>query len=246
MALQEVDEDRVVARSAVRLVATNRSPGVAAGDLKTRAEKVAAVAATHAAAVDAGSRFPSEAIGAARAERLLSAAVPADLGGEGASIADVVDVCYALGRACASTAMIYAMHQVKVACLVRHGRSSAWHQWLLRRLGARPAAAGLVDHRRRAAAMSAPARRRSSGDGGRIAGARTPPSSPMAKPPRHRHHGAPRRRSRELPTRCWSLSSRDDYTLERLNGWDALGMRGTCSAGFALTRVRRRASRSCP
>jgi len=27
---------------------------------------------------------------------------------------------------------------------------------------------------------------------------------------------------------------KDDYTLERLNGWDALGMRGTCSAGFKL------------
>jgi alkylation response protein AidB-like acyl-CoA dehydrogenase len=54
--------------------------------------------------------------------------------GEGAGIGDVVDVCYALGRACASTAMVYAMHQTKVACLVRHGGGSAWHQLLLRRL----------------------------------------------------------------------------------------------------------------
>jgi acyl-CoA dehydrogenase len=27
---------------------------------------------------------------------------------------------------------------------------------------------------------------------------------------------------------------KQDYTLERLNGWDALGMRGTCSGGFRL------------
>ena len=27
---------------------------------------------------------------------------------------------------------------------------------------------------------------------------------------------------------------KDDYTLERLNGWDALGMRGTASSGFKL------------
>ncbi len=86
-------------------------------------------------AVDGDSRFPQEAIAAARAERLLGIAVPHELGGEGASIADIVDVCYALGRACASTAMIYAMHQTKVACLVRHGRSSPWYQRLLRRLG---------------------------------------------------------------------------------------------------------------
>jgi acyl-CoA dehydrogenase len=33
----------------------------------------------------------------------------------------VVDVSYVLGRACAATAMVYAMHQTKVACLARHG-----------------------------------------------------------------------------------------------------------------------------
>ena len=60
--------------------------------------------------------------------------IPRDLGGEGASISDVVDVCYRLGQTCASTAMIYAMHQTKVACLVRHGGSDPWHQNLLRRV----------------------------------------------------------------------------------------------------------------
>jgi hypothetical protein len=43
-------------------------------------------------------------------------------------------MCYALGRACASTAMIFAMHQTKVACLVRHGAGSAWHETLMRRV----------------------------------------------------------------------------------------------------------------
>src|SRR6202040_1141324 len=128
MTLQEADENRRVGRSPMRgiLIAASNLHAAGSADLMTRAEKVAVVAATHAAAVDAESRFPKEAIDAARAERLLSAAVPPDLGGEGASTADIVDVCYMLGRNCASTAMIYAMHQTKVACLVRHGRSSAW------------------------------------------------------------------------------------------------------------------------
>src|ERR1700692_5104574 len=136
MTLQEADEDRRVARSAMRgiLIAASNLHAAGSADLMTRAEKVAVVAATHAAAVDAESRFPKEAIDAARAERLLSAAVPPDLGGEGASTADIVDICYMLGRNCASTAMIYAMHQTKIACLVRHGRGSPWHQRLLRRL----------------------------------------------------------------------------------------------------------------
>src|SRR5712691_1077490 len=103
-------------------------------DLAGRTEAVAATAATHAAAVDRDARFPQEAITAARSQRLLGIMVPHDLGGEGAGIGDVVDVCYMLGRACASTAMIYAMHQTKVALLVRHGRNSGWHQRLLRRL----------------------------------------------------------------------------------------------------------------
>ena len=49
--------------------------------------------------------------------------------------------CEVLGRSCASTAMIFAMHQIEVACLVRHAHSSAFfrdylaglarHQWLI-------------------------------------------------------------------------------------------------------------------
>jgi acyl-CoA dehydrogenase len=82
---------RVAARS---LIVSGIVPHAAGGSsLAARAEKVAAVAAKHAAAVDRESRFPAEAIAAARAERLLGAAVPREFGGEGASIADVVDVC---------------------------------------------------------------------------------------------------------------------------------------------------------
>src|SRR5215475_9689467 len=85
-----------------------------ATDLKGRADAVAAVAAAHAEAVDRAARFPKEAIEAARAQSLLGIQVPHELGGEAASMSDVVDVCYALGKACSSTAMVYAMHQTKV------------------------------------------------------------------------------------------------------------------------------------
>jgi len=85
------------------------------------------VAARHAADVDAGARFPVESFDALKAERLLGLLVPSERGGLGGSMADVVAVCHALGQHCASTAMIYAMHQIQVACLVRHGSGSAWH-----------------------------------------------------------------------------------------------------------------------
>ena len=94
MTLQEADEDRRVARRAMRgiLIAASNLHATGSVDLATRAEKVAVVAATHAASVDAESRFPKEAIDAARAERLLSAAVPPDLGGEGGPDPVEVDV----------------------------------------------------------------------------------------------------------------------------------------------------------
>src|SRR5262249_8841049 len=103
-------------------------------DLVSRADAVAAAALQSAEAVDAQPRFPPHSLQAARPQRLLGIMVPTDLGGEGASVSDVADVCYILGRSCGSTAMIFAMHQIMVAILVRHAPHSPWHSSLLRRL----------------------------------------------------------------------------------------------------------------
>src|SRR5271165_152836 len=111
--------------------------GPQSADLKDRTQAVTVIAAKNAVGVDRDARFPDEAITAARAQGLLGIMVPQNLGGEGATLGDVVDVCYSLGRACSSTAMIYAMHQIKVACLVRHRQENAWHEGLLRRLCAK-------------------------------------------------------------------------------------------------------------
>ena len=203
-------------------------------DLAARAEKVAAVAAEHAAFVDRDSRFPAEAIAAARAARLMGIAVPRELGGEGASISDVVDVCYTLGRACASAAMIYAMHQTKVACITRHGKASAWHQRLLRRLcteqmllassttegkagGDVRNSAAPVEHNDARITLERQATVISYGEAadGVVTTARRSPDAASAD-------------------QVLIVFLKQDYTLERLNGWDALGMRGTCSGGFKL------------
>src|ERR1700739_3957045 len=73
-----------------------------------RAAVVAEAAASEAEAVDRDARFPWKAIDAARKERLLGARIPIEFGGDGASISDVTDMCYTLGRACASAGMIFA------------------------------------------------------------------------------------------------------------------------------------------
>ena len=88
-------------------------------------------ASRHAHDVDAGARFPAETFAALKAKKLLGM-VPASEGGVG--IADAVSICHALGQYCASTAMIYAMRQIQVSCLVRHGGASAWHRKFMTRL----------------------------------------------------------------------------------------------------------------
>src|SRR5438270_1083830 len=102
--------------------------------LADRVRRVAETAARHATDVDRDACFPADAIAALKRERLLGILVPVALGGEGASVSDVADLCYALGRACSSAAMVFAMHSVKVACILRHGRGSPVHDGMLRRI----------------------------------------------------------------------------------------------------------------
>jgi acyl-CoA dehydrogenase len=206
-----------------------------AGDLASRAEKVAAVAAEHAAAVDVDSRFPAEALAAARAERLLGAAVPREFGGESARFSDVVDVCYVLGRACASSALIYAMHQTKVACIARHGQGSPWHEDLLRRIASEQLllASSTTEGERGGDLRNSQAAIEQRDGGIALERAATVIS-----------YGAMADGLVTTARRSTAAASSDqvlvvflkaDYTLERHKGWNALGMRGTCSEGFRLT-----------
>jgi acyl-CoA dehydrogenase len=203
-------------------------------NLKVRAQAVAAVAAAHADAVDREARFPGEAFAAVKAQRLLGILVPADLGGEGAAITDVVETCYALARACASTGMIYAMHQIMVACLVRNARDSAWHRRLLRRLcdgqlllaSSTTDGQGGGDLRKSDCAVEA--------DRGRFTLAKN--ATVMSYGAQADAIVATARRTPDSPPTDQVLVAivKEDYRLEHLVDWDTLGMRGTCSAGFKL------------
>jgi acyl-CoA dehydrogenase len=205
-----------------------------ANDLKLRARTVAAAAASGAEAVDREGRFPSEAFLAAKTERLMGILVPFDMGGEGASISDVVDVCYALGRSCASTAMIYAMHQIMVAIMVRHARGSEWHDRLLRRLCVDQLLLGSSTTEGQGGGnlrASACAVEQNGGD------------MTLTKAATVISYGAQSdailttaRRSPDAAANDQVLVALDkeDYQLERIVEWNALGMRGTCSDGFML------------
>jgi acyl-CoA dehydrogenase len=203
-------------------------------DIKRRAQAAAAAAAAHADATDREARFPSEAFSAIRAQRLLGILVPVEQGGEGASISDVVDVCYVLGRACGSSAMIFAMHQIMVACLVRHAAGSAWHQELLRRLAAEQLllasstteGQGGGDLRKSDCAVVQ--------EGARFT--LTKSATVMSYGAQADGVVTTARRAPDAPATDQVLVAvlKEDYRLDRLSDWDTLGMRGTCSVGFRL------------
>jgi acyl-CoA dehydrogenase len=203
-------------------------------DLKQRAAIVAKTAAANAQAVDREARFPTEAFAAARIQRLLGILVPADLGGEGASVSDAVDVCYMLGRECASTGMIFAMHQIMVAILVRHGQQNSWHRNLLRRLlteqlliaSSTTEGQGGGDLR---ASVSAVER-----IGTRIEFEKS--ATVMSYGAQADAILTTARRSADTPTTDQVLLAivEGEYKLEPIVDWETLGMRGTCSSGFML------------
>ena len=87
-----------------------------AGDLMERARRVAAVAAEFADDVDRAGRFPVEAIAAVKAEGLMGVMAPSSLGGEDASLSALSEICYVLGRACASTATLIGVAVLHQDC----------------------------------------------------------------------------------------------------------------------------------
>jgi len=199
-----------------------------------RTTAVAAAADSEADEVDRHGRFPKAAIDAARQQQLLGMQIPVEFGGFGASVRDVAEVCYTLGRVCASSAMIFAMHQTKVACLVRHGRGSAYMEALMRRIAseqllmASSTTEGLTGGNIRASAAAVTR----SGDEINLLRDATVIS-----------YGAEAdglvtiaRRSDDAVASDQVLLAltRDDYSLKRTVDWETLGMRGTCSNGFEL------------
>jgi acyl-CoA dehydrogenase len=203
-------------------------------DLKTRVEVVAEIAAAEADAVDADGRFPAAAIAAMRQKRLLSLLVPRDLGGEGVSIGEVAEYGYRLGQACSATAMIFAMHHSAVSCLTRHAMSSVWHKNLLRQIAdAQLLVASSTTEGQNGGNVrtsEAPIER----EGETIALSRA--ATVISYGVEADVIATTARRTAETATsdQVLAIFRKSDFVLEPLSDWDALGMRGTASAGFRL------------
>ncbi len=197
------------------------------------------IAAKHAADVDQNARFPFEAIQALREAGALGWAVPPELGGAGAPIEELSEAAFELSRRCSATGMIFAMHQIQVACIVRHMQDSPWFVSYLQRL---------VEKQRLIASATSEI-----GVGGDIR------KSIAALQPDAASNGAGLLRfEKKASTISYGAHADDLLTtvrrapdadqsdqvlvlthasameLKQSGDWDTLGMRGTCSPGFLI------------
>ncbi len=200
-------------------------------------EQVLGVAQAHADAVDREARFPAETFTALKSARLLGVMIPEQYGGEGLSIAQVADLCAALGQVCASSALIYAMHHIKTSSLVFHGPGSRWHESFMRRVAAEQLLLGsatteggiggdlrnsICAVERDAAGIDFVLRKQATvvsyGEQADaiLVTARKDGSAPASD-------------------QVLVVGERAQTELVKTGGWDAFGMRGTGSDGFVLT-----------
>jgi acyl-CoA dehydrogenase len=223
----------------VSVVQRTLAPATAAHtDFNALLERVHAigrdVVAPHAAEVDRDARFPAEAFAALRAERLMSAYVPAEYGGLGLDIRQVSKLCEALGQYCASTAMIFAMHQIQVACIVHHALDSAFFRDYARELSAKQL---LVASATTELGIGGDARQS-------ICAVKVvadhfilEKQAPVISYGEQADAILVTCRKSEDAARSDQvlvLVRKEDCTLRRLSNWDTLGFRGTCSPGFEL------------
>src|SRR5262245_59818548 len=130
--------------------------------------------------------------------------------------------------------MIYAMHQTKVALVLRHGRNSPWHERLLRRL----CADQLLLASSTTEGQSGGDVRKSAAPIERQGSTITLDRAATVISYGQEADGVvtTARRSPEASAsdQVVVVLLKEHYSLERLVGWDTLGMRGTCSSGFKL------------
>ena len=205
-------------------------------ELVEKAHNIGATIAGPAAdAVDRDARFPTEGINALKKERMMSAFVPTEFGGLGCSVSDLSAICTALGQYCSATAMVYAMHQIQVACIVRHGQTSPYFKQYLTEL---TETEGLI-----ASATS------EIGVGGDVRSSicaveRDGDNYTLVKQAPVISYGEHADDILTTARRAPDAASNDQVivmvrkanrTLEPTGDWNTLGFRGTCSLGFKLS-----------
>ncbi|MFJ3217582.1 acyl-CoA dehydrogenase family protein [Kitasatospora sp. NPDC086801] len=183
---------------------------------------------------DRTATVPAASIAALREAGLWAAAVPVEYGGPGLGVEQLTRIGSRLGGHCAATAMIWAMHQLQVACLARSAAGSpaiagylaeaAREQHLIASVTSE---AGIGGNLRTSRAALVP-------DGGLVRlekRATTVSYGPVADA---FLITARRGEQAAASDQVLVLARRDQLELEQTGGWNTLGMRGTVSPPFVV------------
>lgn len=199
------------------------------------ARRAAKIAAANAVDVDEKARFPKEAFAALKDEHLMGIMIPKALGGEEAPLRDVAEICMLLAQACSSTGMVYAMHQIKASSLVTHGQDTEFHRAFQRRVVAEQLLLGS-------------ATTEGGGVGGDLSSSvcgvvASGDTFTLAKEGCLISYGEQSdailitaRKSPEAPAsdQVMAVLTKEQYSLEKTQVWNTMGMRGTCSDNFTF------------
>lgn len=199
------------------------------------ARRAAKIAAQNATDVDEKARFPREAFAALKDERLMGIMIPKALGGEEAPLRDVAEICMLLAQACSSTGMVYAMHQIKASSLVTHGQDTEFHRAFQRRVVAEQLLLGS-------------ATTEGGGVGGDLSSSvcgvvASGDTFTLEKEGCLISYGEQSdailitaRKSPEAPAsdQVMAVLTKEQYSLQKTQVWNTMGMRGTCSDNFTF------------
>jgi acyl-CoA dehydrogenase len=199
-----------------------------------RAATIAAeVTASAADDVDTRSRFPFETFEALQTSGLLSTLIPVEFGGIGASLAEAGDTVTELAKACSSSGMILAMHHLQVACVLRHGHTTALQEFMAEiaseqlLLASATTEVGVGGNTRQSICAVQPHKQGFQLE--KAAGVISYGSyADAVLATARRNEDAPASDQVLVVCRAPGLS------LEQTGEWNTLGMRGTCSPGFQL------------
>lgn len=195
------------------------------------------IIAGHAAKADKAAAFPGPSIASIREAGLMSAAIPREYGGHGFNALQLSELAMRLGTMCGSTAMIWAMHQIQVACMENSSRRqpglaaylsrAAREQHLIASVTSEEGVGGNL--------RTSKAAVRQVKDGVEIT--KRAPTVSYAEAADSFLVTARRSPAAAPGDQVLVLVEAHQARLEPTGGWDTLGMRGTCSAPQALTAL---------
>jgi acyl-CoA dehydrogenase len=191
---------------------------------------VASIAAEHASDVDQRARFPQESVDALKDMSALSAMV------DGVPFGEIAEGCLILGRSCAASAMVFAMHQIEIACLVNHADGWDWIKGYLEDLRSEQRLVGSVtseigtggDIGRSIAAVE-------TAEDGTCSFTKQAPTVSYGEYADDLLTTLRRAPEAEGGDQVAVLTTRAQTTMVKTGTWDPLGMRGTCSPGFTVS-----------